>query len=110
MRLDSDPAATASVWAELRAHKLAIDSAALDALFRACGGARRDEALEMFEEAASRLAAGERSSALVSLLTWCLEEAATEWTFKVVNLCGPDDLTPEVQAALARAFSTGSWD
>ncbi|KAJ1619984.1 hypothetical protein T492DRAFT_1081614 [Pavlovales sp. CCMP2436] len=105
MRLDADPAATASVWAELSAHKLAINSAALDQLFRACGCARRDEALAMFEQAAPRLAAGERSSALVSLLSWCHEESATDWTFTVVNLCGPDDLTPEVQATLARTFS-----
>jgi hypothetical protein len=105
MRLESDPAATAAVWAELRSHKLAISSAALDALFRACGAARRDEALEMFEQASPMLAASERSSALVSLLSWCHEEAATDWTFKVVNALGSDDLTPEVQAALARTFS-----
>lgn len=105
MRLEAEPAATGAVWAELRAHGLAPDAPTMDSLFRACGGARRDEALGLFEKAAPLLGVADRRSSLVSLLAWCHEEAASDWTFAVVNLVGPDDLTTEVQAALSRTFS-----
>ena len=104
-RLDTEPWATGAVWAELRAHGLQPDAAAMDALFRACASARRDEALELYVQAAPLLAAADRRSALVSLLSWCHEDAASDWTFRAVALVGPDDLTPEVQAALSRTFS-----
>jgi curved DNA-binding protein CbpA len=104
-RLESEPDATREVWLELQRHRVAIDGPAMDSLFRACGGSRRDEALQLFEESAPRLSVEARRSALVSLLSWCHEEAASDWTFKAVGLVTPDDLTPEVQAALSRTFS-----
>lgn len=104
-RLELEPGATAAVWAELRAHGLRPDGVVMDGLFRACGAERRDEALGLFEQAAPLLSAEDRRSALVSLLSWCHEEAASDWTFRAVGLVGPDDLTPEVQAALSRTFS-----
>jgi curved DNA-binding protein CbpA len=112
-RLEAEPEMTSAVWAELVRLRIELDSATMDSLFRACGGERRDEALRLFEAAAPRLSPETRRSAIVSLLSWCHEEASSDWTFAAVALVTSEDLTPEVRGALERTFSYfpsgGSW-